>query len=128
VSRIERRILLEDYRVAVSIGIYDFERETPQTVIVNVVLELADDWRDPEDRIERALDYDVLHDGIAALVKGRHFNLQETLCREILQFCLKQPGLKRVRVSTRKPDIYPDCKSIGFEIEAALPGFRETGR
>lgn len=119
---LKRRILLEDYRIAVSIGIYDFERQAPQTVIVNVELELADDWRDPEDRIERALNYDILHHGIAALVKDRHFNLQETLCRDILQFCLAQPGLKRVRVSTRKPDIYPDCKSIGFEIEAAVPG------
>ncbi len=119
--RLVRRILLEDFRIAVSIGIYDFERKAPQTVIVNVELELADDWRDPDDRIEHALNYDILHNGIAALVKDRHFNLQETLCREILQFCLARPGFKRVRVSTRKPDIYPDCKSIGFEIEAALP-------
>jgi hypothetical protein len=28
--------------------------------------------------------------------------------------------LKRVKVWTRKPDVYPDCKSIGFEIEAEV--------
>jgi dihydroneopterin aldolase len=115
-----RRILLEDFRIPVSIGIHDFERDAPQMVIVNVTLELAADWRDPDDRIEHALDYDFLRAGIAALVKDRHFNLQETLCREILDFCLRRPGLARIRVSTRKPDVYPDCKSIGFEIEAAI--------
>jgi len=115
-----RRILLEDFRIAVSIGIHDFERAAPQTVLVNVTLELAEDWRDPGDKIEHALDYDFLRDGIAALVKDRHFNLQETLCQVILDFCLARPGLRRVRVSTRKPDVYPDCKSIGFEIEAEI--------
>ena len=115
-----RRILLEDFRIAASIGIHDFERDAPQMVIVNVTLELAADWRDPGDRIEHALDYDFLRDGIAALVKDRHYNLQETLCREILEFCLARPGLRRVKVSTRKPDVYPDCKSIGFEIEAEI--------
>ena len=115
-----RRIRLEDFRIPVSIGIHDFERDAPQMVIVNVELELAADWRDPADRIEHALDYDFLRNGIEALVKGRHFNLQETLCQEILSLCLERPNLRRVTVSTRKPDVYPDCKSIGFEIEAVI--------
>ena len=115
-----RRIRLEDFRLPVSIGIHDFERKAPQTVIVNVELELGADWRDPSDKIEHALDYDFLRNGIVALVKNRHFNLQETLAQEILKLCLEQQGLRRVKVSTRKPDVYPDCKSIGFEIEATV--------
>ncbi|MCW5773400.1 MAG: dihydroneopterin aldolase [Rhodospirillaceae bacterium] len=117
---LSRRIRLEDFRLPVSIGIHDFERDAPQIVVVNVELELAANWTDPADRIEHALDYDFLRDGIAALVRGRHFNLQETLCREILDLCLAQKGLARVTVSTRKPDVYPDCRSIGFEIEARI--------
>jgi len=116
-----RRILLEDCRIPVSIGIHDFEKNGPQTVLVNVVLEMAEHWPDPGDRIENAIDYDFLRDGIAALVENRHFNLQETLCQEIVNLCLTRPGLKRVKVWTRKPDVYPDCKSIGFEIEAEVP-------
>lgn len=115
-----RRILLEDFRVPVSIGIHDFERAGPQTVLVNVVLEFGEHWADPGDRIEHALDYDFLRDGILALVKGRHFNLQETLAEAILKLCLERPGLSRVKVWTRKPDVYPDCRSIGFEIEAVV--------
>jgi dihydroneopterin aldolase len=119
-ATITRRIRLEDFRVPVSIGIHDFEREGPQTVLVSVVLEFGDEWSDPGDSVERALDYDFLRDGIVALVKDRHFNLQETLCEEILKLCLARPGLRRVKVWTRKPDVYPDCKSIGFEIEAEI--------
>ena len=33
-----RRIFLRDFRLQVSIGIHDFEKEGPQTVVVNVDL------------------------------------------------------------------------------------------
>ena len=116
-----RRILLEDFRLPVSIGIHDFERSAPQMVVVNVALELSDDMPDPRDRIEDALDYDFIRAGIMSIVKNRHFNLQETLCQEILELVLARGGIRRAKVSTRKPDVYPDCKSIGFEMEAEAP-------
>ena len=117
---ITRRIILEDYRLPVSIGIHDFERSAPQMVVVNVELELSDAMPDPRDRIEDALDYDFIRAGIMSIVKNRHFNLQETLCQEILELCLGRGGIRRAKVSTRKPDVYPDCRSIGFEMEAEV--------
>ena len=117
---ITRRIILEDYRLPVSIGIHDFERSAPQMVVVNVELELSDAMPDPRDRIEDALDYDFIRAGIMSIVKNRHFNLQETLCQEILELCLGRGGIRRAKVSTRKPDVYPDCKSIGFEMQAEV--------
>jgi 7,8-dihydroneopterin aldolase/epimerase/oxygenase len=120
-SALRRRIILEDFRLPISIGIHDFERSAPQMVIVNVELELADDMPDPRDRIEDAVDYDFIRAGIMSIVKNRHFNLQETLCQEILELVLRRGGIKRAKVSTRKPDVYPDCKSIGFEMEAEAP-------
>ena len=121
-----RRIILEDFRLPVSIGIHDFERSAPQMVIVNVALELSAAMPDPRDRIEDALDYDFIRAGIMSIIKNRHFNLQETLCQEILELCLARGGVQRVKVSTRKPDVYPDCKSIGFEMEAEAPPARHT--
>ena len=117
---ITRRIILEDYRLPVSIGIHDFERSAPQMVVVNVELELSDAMPDPRDRIEDALDYDFIRAGIMSIVKNRHFNLQETLCQEILELCLGRGGIRRAKVSTRKPDVYPDCRSIGFEMAAEV--------
>ena len=28
----------------------------------------------------------------------------------------RQPGVKAVRVTTQKPDVYPDCKTVGIEV------------
>ena len=110
----ERRIFLRDFRLQVSIGIHDFEKEGPQTVVVNVDLLLAPAERAHNDRIANVLNYDVVHEGIVALAGSRHFNLQETLVDAILDLCLGQPGVIEARVSTEKPDVYGDCR-VGYE-------------
>lgn len=109
-----RRIFIRDLRLQVSIGIHDFEKEGPQIVVVNIDLLLAPMDRPHGDRIANVLNYDVVHDGIVALAKSRHFNLQETLVEAILDLCLDQPGVIEARVSTEKPDVYPDCR-VGYE-------------
>jgi dihydroneopterin aldolase len=60
----ERRIFIRDFRLQVSIGIHDFEKEGPQTVVVNVDLLLAPADKAHNDRIANVLNYDTVHDGI----------------------------------------------------------------
>ena len=109
-----RRIFIRDFRLQVSIGIHAFEKEGPQTVVVNVDLHLAPADKAHGDRIANVLNYDIVHDGIVALARSRHFNLQETLVDAILDLCLNQPGVIEARVSTEKPDVYGDCR-VGYE-------------
>jgi dihydroneopterin aldolase len=110
----DRRIFFRDFSLKVSIGIHDFEREGPQTVVVNIDLLLAPADKAHNDRIANVLNYDVVHDGVMTLAKSRHFNLQETLVEAILDLCLAQPGVVEARVSTEKPDVYGDCR-VGYE-------------
>jgi len=110
----ERRLFFRDFKLKVSIGIHDFERQGPQTVVLNVDLVLAPADKPHGDRIANVLNYDVVHDAVVALAKSRHFNLQETLVDAILDLCLAQPGVIEARVSTEKPDVYRDCR-VGYE-------------
>ena len=116
----ERRIFIRDMRLPVSIGIYDFELAKPQAVVINVELLLGTPDREAEDSIANVLNYDVIHDGIAALAGSRHFNLQETLVEAILDLCLAQPQIVEARVSTEKPDVYKDCR-VGYEAVRRRP-------
>jgi dihydroneopterin aldolase len=113
-------IFLRDFEVVASIGIHAFERENPQRILIDVTLTLANSAPDrtAADRIDSVLDYDFLRARIREIVDGRHFNLQETLCAEILDLCLAPAEVAAARVSTRKPDVYPDCESVGVEMEA----------
>jgi dihydroneopterin aldolase len=53
---------------------------------------------------------------IANIVSKGHIHLQETLCDEILEKMLQHPLVVAARVSTEKPDVYPDCAGVGVEV------------
>ena len=111
-----RKILLEDFDFPCDIGFHAFEKESPQRLRVNIEV-----WLDAQnfpvcDTVEAAWDYDFLRREVLTLVAGRRFNLQETVCREIYDLVAARRGVQALRVSTRKPDIYPDCAAVGVEI------------
>jgi len=111
-----RRIFLKNFEARISMGIHDFEKKARQRVMVNVDLYLEPDARIERDHISETVDYDFLRREIVALADSGHFHLQETFCERILAICLAKQGVVAVRVSSEKPDVYPDCESIGFEI------------
>ncbi|MEN9759751.1 MAG: hypothetical protein RL676_901 [Pseudomonadota bacterium] len=112
-----RRIFLDDLAIEASIGFHDFERTAPQRILVSVDLYLPiAQSTSARDDVADVLDYDLLRLNVSRIAQSRHFNLQETLIDEICAFCLQQPAVKAVRVVTQKPDVYPDCKTVGIEV------------
>ena len=102
--------------VQVSIGIHAVERAAPQRILIDLEYDVAQP-RIHGDEIAEVLDYDDVRDEVARIARDRHFNLQETLCREILESLIARAPVIRVKVSTRKPDIYPDCEGVGVVLE-----------
>ena len=114
-----RRIFLRNHRVMADIGIHDFEKQARQPLLINVELYLRRPPGPLDDDIANTLDYDFLRRGIADLVAGRRFNLQETLVHAILDLCLSRQEVLLARVSSEKPDVYPDCEAVGYEATRA---------
>ncbi len=111
-----RKIMLEDFDVAVDIGFHDFEIGTPQRLRINIEVWLAETAFPRCDSVAQAWDYDVLRTAVLGLVAGRRFNLQETVAHSIYEMIAARHGVTAIRVSTRKPDIYPDCAAVGVEL------------
>lgn len=111
-------ILLSGFEVETAIGIHDFERAARQRLIIDVELRLTQAAPPADDDIAHVLDYDFLRTGILALVRDRHYDLQETLAHAIAALCLEHAAVAGVTVMTRKPDVYPDCASVGFRLHA----------
>jgi dihydroneopterin aldolase len=111
-----RKIVLEDYRLDIDIGFHDFEIGNPQRLLVTVEVWVDERSFSSEDEVGSAWDYDFLRTEVGALVVGRRFNLQETVVREIYDLVAARRGVTALRVSTRKPDIYPDCAGVGVEL------------
>jgi dihydroneopterin aldolase len=112
-----RRLFLRDYQVMSNIGVHDFEKQGEQRVLFNVDLFIPLAASSPEeDELSEVVDYDFIRSTIEARVAQGHIQLQETLCDDIARALLMHPKVRGVQVSTRKPDVYPDCESVGVEI------------
>lgn len=113
-----RKIVLEDYELPVDIGFHDFEVGKPQRLTVTVEVWLDERSFADVDEVSAAWDYDFLRTEIGVLASSQRFNLQETLARAIYELVAARGGVTALRVSTRKPDIYPDCGGVGVELSS----------
>ena len=112
-----RRLFLRDYEIHINIGVHDFEKKAEQRVILNVDLYVPLSMSTPsKDALEEVVDYDFMRETIKALSSHGHIQLQETFCDDILTAMLLHPKVIAARVSTAKPDVYPDCHSVGVEV------------
>ena len=53
---------------------------------------------------------------VAARIGQGHIHLQETLVDDLANALLQHEQVRAVRVSTEKPDVYPDCEAVGVEV------------
>jgi dihydroneopterin aldolase len=109
-------IILNKFELNASIGIHDFEKKTKQRLIISVELFIDHNPLLIKENIEQTVNYDFLRDGILKLSEAKHYNLQETLCYDIAQLCLAYDKIQSILIYTQKPDVYPDCESIGFKL------------
>jgi dihydroneopterin aldolase len=112
-----RRLFLSNYEIYINIGVHDFEKRGEQRVLINVDLFVPLNESTPtKDSLEEVLDYDFMRRSIVERVAKGHIHLQETLCDDVAKIMLAHPHVRAVRVSTAKPDVYPDCDAVGVEI------------
>ncbi len=112
-----RRLFLRNYEVMINIGVYEFEKKGEQRLLINVDLYIPLAVSSPQhDQLEEVVDYDFIRNTIAQRMARGHVQLQETLCDDIVREMLAHPSVRAVRVSTMKPDVYPDCEGVGVEV------------
>jgi len=118
-----RRLFLRDYAVTMDIGVHDFEKQASQRVLINVDLYIPLALSTPKaDRLDEVVDYDFIRRSVTERVARGHIHLQETLADDVLALMLAHPLVRAARVSTSKPDVYPDCADVGVEVF----GLKET--
>ena len=110
------KLFLEDLEVLVDIGIHDFEINKPHRLQVSVSVSLDPTQIDDADEIGATFDYDFIRSEIKELVGSRRFNLQETLCRLILEKITIEKSVVGATVTTKKIDVYPDCAGVGVQM------------
>ena len=110
-----RHVFVRDLELTTLIGIYEHEKVEPQRIVVNIDLSVREGSGD--DDISHVVSYEIVVKKVEAIIAAGHINLVETLCEKIAESCLKDPRVMAARVRVEKPDIIPNARSVGVEIE-----------
>jgi dihydroneopterin aldolase len=110
-------VFLRGLRIETVIGIYDWEREIRQPVVLD--LEMASDVRRgaASDRIEDALDYKAVAKRLIGFVGDSRFQLVETLAERCAAILLEEFGIPWVRLSVNKIGAVSAARDVGVIIE-----------
>ena len=106
-------IFVHDFVLQVRIGAFDREQDAPQQVRFNVDACIARPSHTPE-RLHEVFSYDLITDGIRAIVAQGHVHLVETLAERIAEMVLGHAPILSVTVCVEKLDVGP--YSVGCEI------------
>jgi dihydroneopterin aldolase len=112
----QQRILIDAIEVMADIGFHAFEVGVPQRLLVSIELWIDPPSAPPGDDPARAWDYDVVVQAVRSLATERRYNLQETLVHAIFERIASLHGISGLKVTSSKPDVYPDARGVGVEI------------
>lgn len=117
-----RKLFLRRLEVLAHIGAHDFEKGVKQRLWIDVELYVPYAHSTPtQDRLHEVVDYDYVRAVVAERIAQGHVELQETLCDDLAERLLAHPGVRALRLSTCKPDVYPDTQAVGVEIVRIKP-------
>ncbi len=115
-------IYLNDLRIDTVIGIYDWERRTKQTVILDI--EMATDIRKAarSDNINDTLSYKTVAKRLISYVSTTEFELIETLAESITDIILDEFKVPWCRLRLNKRGAVRGVRDVGIVIERGNRG------
>ena len=112
-------IFINDFRLEILIGVYEWERRVPQTVQLD--LEFALPARDKRsDKIGDTIDYAKVVARIKESLAHNRFLLVEALAEHICDIVLGEFGAPWIRASVTKLAALKGVKRLGVTIERGI--------
>jgi len=111
------RVFIEDLEVETVVGVYDWEREIRQKVVLNLEM-AADVARAAQtDSIDDTLNYKAVAKRLSAFIGASEFYLVETLAERCADIVLEEFDVPWLKLRLDKPGAVTGSKSVGVMIE-----------
>lgn len=110
-------VYIKALRTDAVIGVYDWEREIRQELVLD--LELASDncRAAASDAIADAVDYDAISKRVLAYIQDSEFQLIETLAERVAELVLSEFDIPWLRLQLGKPGAVKEAADVGVVIE-----------
>ena len=109
-------IIIRELRADSRIGIYEWEKLSPQTLDFNLEIGLDTHVAGESDNIRDTVDYGKVVERIRSDLKDQHFKLLEALAEHISQVVLHDFKAQWVKISVAKINHIRGVKMVGVTI------------
>jgi dihydroneopterin aldolase len=110
-------VFLRGLRIETVIGIYEWEKEIRQTVVLDLEMSTDVPRAAATDRIQDALDYKAVSKRLKQLVGEGRFQLVETLAERCAKLVRDEFGVGWLRLTVNKVGAVSQASDVGVIIE-----------
>ena len=110
-------IFLEQVAVQTTLGVPEWERLKPQTILLDIEIGYDLSKSCQSDAIEDTIDYGLVVNRIRETLKENSFKLVEALAEHVCKLILKEFKAESVKIKVAKPAILPGLKALGVIIK-----------
>jgi dihydroneopterin aldolase len=121
------KIFIRALKTEAIIGIFDWERQVRQTVLLDIEISADTLKAALTDSIDDTLNYKRIAKRVLAFVEASQFHLVETLAEHIAMLILEEFGVAWVGLTLSKPGAVRGSRDVGIMLErdrAALAAWR----
>ena len=112
----EKKILINELILNLTLGYYDFEKEKPQKVKFSLEANYKDKKPTNDRDLKSIVNYDKLVRLIKKLTKNKHYNFLETLAEDVFDELFKDKRIGKIMLKIEKMEILKECSSVGIQI------------
>lgn len=110
-------VLVEDLRFKTIVGCWDWERQLPQEVSVDLEMGCDMSAAAQTDALEDTLDYKAVSNRVRDFVRERQFQLVEAAADGIAGLVMAEFKVPWIRVTVRKPYAVTGAAAVGVVVE-----------
>ncbi len=109
-------IFLEAVKVKTHLGVPEWERQLPQTIILDIEISYDFSKACQSDAIEHTVDYGQVVARIRETLSANSFRLVEALAEHVCQLIIDEFKAQEVTLKVAKPNVLPDLAALGVKV------------
>ena len=113
-------IFIEEMKIETIIGVSEWERALPQTLLIDLEMTLPKMTSATSDLITDTIDYAVVSERIKSISSNHTFKLLEPLAHLIIETLEKEFKSSWIKLKISKPQILPQIKAVGVIFEKGV--------
>lgn len=110
-------IFLSEVKVQTKLGVPEWERMTPQTIILDIEIGYDLSKACQSDDVNDTIDYGTVVNRVRETLQENSFQLVEKLAEHLCHLILKEFNAQSVKIKVAKPTILPGLKALGVVIQ-----------